>query len=295
MLQESVIREIILWIEQNLESRLSLDTVADKSGYTKWHFQRLFKNQTGLALGSYIRARRLSCSAVALRLTNDSIMDISLRYRFDSQQTFCRAFKKQFNITPSEYRKRTGWKVEGFCLPLRESKELQAQVRLVHLPTVNLLGITHRYVQNINEWNLNTQELRKNYWRNFLDKNQYVTKNLYAIHGIDSSATEEGRFLYSTALDEKDVDIIPPQAKSLKLPQGNYLEIKFSGNLKGINYNDIIYTAYGKVLAEMDIARGEGADIENYVLNSKPSYSEFIDNSHHYIKELNYYIPVIAE
>ncbi|MEX9542236.1 helix-turn-helix domain-containing protein, partial [Escherichia coli] len=95
MLQESVIREIILWIEKNLESRLSLDTVAEKSGYTKWHFQRLFKNQTGLALGSYIRARRLSCSAVALRLTNDSIMDISLRYRFDSQQTFCRAFKKQ--------------------------------------------------------------------------------------------------------------------------------------------------------------------------------------------------------
>lgn len=78
MLQENVIREMILWIEKNLESRLSLDTVAEKSGYTKWHFQRLFKNQTGLALGSYIRARRLSCSAVALRLTNDSIMDISL-------------------------------------------------------------------------------------------------------------------------------------------------------------------------------------------------------------------------
>lgn len=295
MLQESVIREIILWIEQNLESRLSLDTVADKSGYTKWHFQRLFKNQTGLALGSYIRARRLSCSAVALRLTNDSIMDISLRYRFDSQQTFCRAFKKQFNITPSEYRKRTGWKVEGFCLPLRENKELQAEVKLVHLPAINLLGITHRYIQNINEWNLNTQELRKSYWRNFLDKNKYVTKNLYAIHGIDSSATEEGRFLYSTAFDEKDVDIVTPQTKSLKLPQGNYLEIKFIGSLKGINYNDIIYTVYGKVLAEMDIARGEGADIENYVLSSKPTYTEFIDNSHNYIKELNYYIPVIAE
>ena len=294
MLQESVIREIILWIEQNLESRLSLDTVADKSGYTKWHFQRLFKNQTGLALGSYIRARRLSCSAVALRLTSDSIMDISLRYRFDSQQTFCRAFKKQFNITPSEYRKRTGWKLDGFCLPLRESKDLQAQVQLVHLPTINLLGVNHRYTQDINEWNLKTDELRRQYWEKFLDKNKYITKNLYAIHGVDPSTKEEGRFFYSTALDEKDVTIVPPHAKNLTVSEGNYLEIKFMGSLQGTDYNDIIYTAYGKVLAEMDIARGEGSDVEQYVLKSKPTYDEFINAPHDYIQELNYYIPVIV-
>lgn len=293
MLQESVIREIILWIEQNLESRLSLDTVADRSGYTKWHFQRLFKNQTGLALGSYIRARRLSCSAVALRLTNDSIMDISLRYRFDSQQTFCRAFKKQFNLTPSEYRKREGWKTDGFRLPLRDSKELQVQVRLTQLPATNLLGVQHRYTQDINEWNLKTEELRRHYWQSFLDKNQYVTQHLYAIHSFDSNASKEGHFLYSTALDEKDVDIIPAQAKSLQVPAGDYLEIKFDGSLQGIDYNDIIYTAYGKALAEMDIARGEGSDVELYVLKSKPAYHDFINNPHNYIQELNYYIPVI--
>lgn len=293
MLQESVIREIILWIEQNLESRLSLDTVAEKSGYTKWHFQRLFKNQTGLALGSYIRSRRLSCSAVALRLTNDSIMDISLRYRFDSQQTFCRAFKKQFNLTPSEYRKREGWTVEGFCLPIRERKELQVQVRLTQLPAKNLLGVKHRYTKDINEWNLKTDEVRLQYWRKFLDKNRYVTQVLYAIHGIDHSTNEEGQFLYTTALDENDVDIIPTQLTKLQLPAGNYLEIKFTSSLQGIDYKDIIYTVYGKVLAEMDIVRGDGSDIEQYVLKSKPTYEAFINDPHRFIQELNYYIPVI--
>ncbi|WP_258558208.1 hypothetical protein [Providencia stuartii] len=43
----------------------------------------------------------------------------------------------------------------------------------------------------------------------------------------------------------------------------------------------------------MDIARGEGCDIENYVLKSTPDYKEFIENSRLYLKELNYYIPVI--
>lgn len=294
MLQESVIREIILWIEQNLESRLSLDTVADKSGYTKWHFQRLFKAQTGLALGAYIRARRLSCSAVALRLTSDSIMDISLRYRFDSQQTFCRAFKKQFGVTPSEYRKRSGWHIEGFCLPLRESKELEAHVELVELKEIHLVGMTHRYTQGINEWNLKTEELRRQYWKSFLDKNKIVAKNLYAIHGVDKSSDEEGRFLYSTAFDENDLDVMPPFTKKLMVPAGNYLQIKFIGNLQGTDYNDIIYTVYGKVLAEMDIAPGLGADIEHYVLKSTPTYEDFTSHPHTYIQELNYYIPVIT-
>src|SRR5699024_4044640 len=105
---------------------------------------------------------------------------------------------------------------------------------------IHLLGVNHRYTQDINEWNLKTEELRRQYWKIFLDKNKYVTKNLYAIHGVDLSATEEGRFIYSTALDEKDVTIVPPQAKNLEVPQGNYLEIKFIGDLQGTDYNDII-------------------------------------------------------
>lgn len=99
MLQENVVKDIIVWIEQNLDSRLSLDIIAEKSGYTKWHFQRLFKAYTGISLGKYVLARRLSCGAYALRITRSSLLDISLKYHFDSQQTFCRAFKNNL-ISP---------------------------------------------------------------------------------------------------------------------------------------------------------------------------------------------------
>ena len=85
-----------------------LDNVAAKAGYSKWHLQRMFKDVTGHAIGAYIRARRLSKSAVALRLTARPILDIALQYRFDSQQTFTRAFKKQFNLTPALYRRSAG-------------------------------------------------------------------------------------------------------------------------------------------------------------------------------------------
>ena len=92
--QAGIIRDLLTWLEGHLDQPLSLDNVAAKAGYSKWHLQRMFKDVTGHAIGAYIRARRLSKSAVALRLTARPILDIALQYRFDSQQTFTRAFKK---------------------------------------------------------------------------------------------------------------------------------------------------------------------------------------------------------
>ena len=117
--QAGIIRDLLVWLESHLDQPLSLDNVALKAGYSKWHLQRMFKDVTGHAIGAYIRARRLSKAAVALRLTSRPILDIALQYRFDSQQTFTRAFKKQFNQTPAWYRRSSEWNSFGIRPPIR--------------------------------------------------------------------------------------------------------------------------------------------------------------------------------
>ena len=107
--QAGIIRDLLDWLEDHLDQPLTLNNVAIKAGYSKWHLQRMFRDVTGRAIGSYIRARRLSKAAVALRLTARPILDIALQYRFDSQQTFTRAFKKQFGLTPAHYRRSPDW------------------------------------------------------------------------------------------------------------------------------------------------------------------------------------------
>ncbi len=52
------IHSILSWIEDNLESPLSLEKVSERSGYSKWHLQRMFKKETGHSLGQYIRSRK---------------------------------------------------------------------------------------------------------------------------------------------------------------------------------------------------------------------------------------------
>lgn len=106
---ENIINDLIMWIEDNLKQPLSLDIVAAKAGYSKWHLQRIFMQVTGNSLGAYIRERKLSNAAIDLYWTNQSILNIALEYSFDSQQTFNRAFKKQFSCPPGRYRHENEW------------------------------------------------------------------------------------------------------------------------------------------------------------------------------------------
>jgi AraC family transcriptional activator of mar-sox-rob regulon len=113
------IMELISWLEKNFEQPLSLEIVAKKSGYSKWHLQRTFKQVTGYSMGDYIRKRRLTKAAIALRTTSRSISDIAFQYAFNSQQTFTRSFKKQFFVSPAKYRRAKNWNMSGMRLPIR--------------------------------------------------------------------------------------------------------------------------------------------------------------------------------
>lgn len=127
MYHESIVSELLDWIEHNLDQSLTLDTIAAKSGYSKWHLQRLFKSFTGQTLGTYTRQRRLTMAATELRLTQNSVLRIADKYQFDSQQTFTRTFKKQFKTTPAVYRRLEQWPSLGLC-PKIELDEIHTEI-----------------------------------------------------------------------------------------------------------------------------------------------------------------------
>jgi len=104
MMQQEIIHSLTNWIDQNLDKALSIDEVAAKSGYSKWHLQRMFRTVTKQTLGGYIRERRLTLAAEALRQTQRPVFDIAMQYGYDSQQTFSRVFRRQFAQTPTAYR-----------------------------------------------------------------------------------------------------------------------------------------------------------------------------------------------
>lgn len=180
--QAGIIRDLLSWLESHLDQPLSLDNVAAKAGYSKWHLQRMFKDITGNAIGAYIRARRLSKAAVALRLTGRPILDIALQYRFDSQQTFTRAFKKQFAQTPALYRRAEDWNAFGICPPIRLGAFTLPQPEFVSLPDKHLVGLTQSYSCTLEQITTVRTELRSQFWRQFLGDVDTLPPVLYGLH-----------------------------------------------------------------------------------------------------------------
>ncbi|WIO42191.1 helix-turn-helix domain-containing protein [Klebsiella electrica] len=102
------VHDLLDWIDNNLESRLDIDTVSRRAGYSKWHLQRIFKEHTGHSIGEYIRARKLQKSLERLTLSDEPILNVAIALGFDSQQSFNRSFKRQYGQAPGVWRRSMG-------------------------------------------------------------------------------------------------------------------------------------------------------------------------------------------
>lgn len=92
------------FIEKHLCDDIKLDDIAKRSYFSEFHFHRLFRREAGTSLMNYIRTRRLSRAAAELTETEEDITGIALRYQFSSEESFSRAFKREYGICPRDYR-----------------------------------------------------------------------------------------------------------------------------------------------------------------------------------------------
>ncbi len=93
------------YIEDNLTGNIDLNIVAQKACCSSYNFQRMFSFITDISLAEYIRRRRMSAAALELKTTDAKIIDIALKYGYESSISFSRAFLKVHGITPKEARK----------------------------------------------------------------------------------------------------------------------------------------------------------------------------------------------
>lgn len=112
--------DLITWIENNITEKLLLDDIAIKSGYSKWHLQRLFKNHTGLSLGSYIKTKKLERAFFDIVNVEGTITDVAIKYGFESLQTFTRCFNRYYGFPPSKVRKQNSLtSTQPECVPVK--------------------------------------------------------------------------------------------------------------------------------------------------------------------------------
>lgn len=90
------------YIEENLKGNIDLEEVSKIACCSTYHFQRMFAYIADIPLSEYIRRRRMSLAAVDLQSGSQKVIDVSLKYGYDSPTAFNRAFKSVHGIAPSQ-------------------------------------------------------------------------------------------------------------------------------------------------------------------------------------------------
>lgn len=89
------------YIEDNLQEKVNYEKIAQIACCSVYHFQRMFTFMTGLTLSEYIRRRKMTMAAFDLQNSEIKVIDLALRYGYESPEAFARAFQGLHRITPT--------------------------------------------------------------------------------------------------------------------------------------------------------------------------------------------------
>lgn len=122
------ITNAVSYIEENLDKELNIDDIAAKAYVSSFHFQRIFSVLCGFTVGEYIRCRRLTIAAQELASGEEKVIDIALKYGYDSPDSFARAFARFHGVPPSAA-KQKGIRLNAFA-PLKIKLTLEGGTML---------------------------------------------------------------------------------------------------------------------------------------------------------------------
>ncbi|WP_350287227.1 AraC family transcriptional regulator [uncultured Croceitalea sp.] len=163
------INRVFEFIDENLESNLALETVAEIAFFSPFHFHRVFKFVTGETLNAYVTRKRIEKSAADLLHKNSTTTAIAHKYGFSDNSSYSRTFKKYYGASPTEFRKQNPNKhskirqlkskngqeypdpEKYICIidNLKKWIVMNAKIEVRETPKLKLAGVTHVGVNGI--------------------------------------------------------------------------------------------------------------------------------------------------
>lgn len=213
------------YIDKVLDDEIDEKTVSTLSGYSYPLFKRIFSIITGITLSEYIRFRKLTFAAIDLRETNEKVIDIAIKYGYDSPDSFTTAFKKFHGFTPSEIRNGNPFKVfSRLQLKLSITGGNEMNVSIQEKEAFIVAGIKEEHIESKN---------CPKVWDSLLEKfSQETLINLGSgqSYGMCFETKDSALINYMACFNVKDID----KAKKLgltimEIPANNYAIVELNG------------------------------------------------------------------
>ncbi len=136
------IQNALEYMEKNITEDVKIQDIAKRAYMSEFHFQHLFTALCGISVGEYIRKRKMALAGKELSKGTVKVIDVALKYGYDSPDSFTRAFQRFHDITPSQA-KEAGAKLQDFA-PVRIKLSLEGgtmmEYRIVEKEAFTVMG-----------------------------------------------------------------------------------------------------------------------------------------------------------
>lgn len=253
------VERALLYIEQNLSSKITLEDVADAANYSQWYFHRLFRVLTGYCVNDYLRRRRLSEASHALLYTTKPIRQIAREYQFESQEAFTRSFSSVTKLSPGRFRRQIAPLLKFPAISLDKSfKHLRTgvknmNVRFIDKAAFQVIGVSCRS---------NPSESLHKLWNEFSTRVQEIPAvadqgKAYQVCVFQDSDPEAEIFTFIAGMEVDNTSSIPDGMIAHEVPEAHYAVFEHHGLLDTLHKTyEYIYAVWlpdsGYQMAEAD-------------------------------------------
>lgn len=195
------LNDAVDYIERNLCGKPDIDKAASIACVTADSFGRFFSYMTGMTVNEYIRRRRLTLAAYELQQNDPRIIDIAVKYGYESADAFTKAFSKQHGVTPTQARKCTGslsvYSPVSFYITIKGAQKMD--FRIVEMEETEVYGVAKQFD---GQGYKSREELRHIMWANSCDnvpgqicKGEWNQPSHHAYDGVWYGIWQDGEYM----------------------------------------------------------------------------------------------------
>lgn len=264
------------YIESNLDNELYIDDIAAIACMSKFHFQRMFNMLTGYTVSEYIRNRRITVAAQELVNTKSKVIDVAMKYGYESPESFSKAFRKIHGISPSDAKKDSqslkAYPKLSFQIQIKGDVEMD--YKIVEKDAFTVVGKSIRTTTIGGENNRKIaafwEESNQNGFTNELAKNC----GSLGLIGICMEFDKQQEHLTYLICTEKNIDQIPVDWEERQVPSATWAVFPVHGAMP-----DAMPRVWERIFSEWFPATGYehagGPEMEVYLSDADPSSEEY--------------------
>ena len=254
-----ILQEILRYIDAQIADKMSgeklnIEKIAQRAGFSPYHFYRVFQWEVGYSLMEYVRDRRLFYAASELS-SDRRIIDIAVDYGFETHSGFSKAFRRYFGSSPEKYRMYASFDVPKLPV-LKTTRQYVAggiimEPKIVGLPVINIAGYQLKaskedgkffkikskfWLDSVNNSRLKTlhdvvYEITAKFWQEHINDNSWnklhaesfvKSHSDYGVCFINNCENGESEFEYVIGLEVKDGCDIPSEYHICTIPKAMY-------------------------------------------------------------------------